>query len=119
MIIFVELFSLEDDSLKVFPISLQKSFLRKSEQQKMSFFPSFFNDKKRSSILDEEPFGEKCQKLNKLKCPLRLEWRDFPGVQWLRLRASTAGGTCLIPGQETNIPNIKSSRFFLAFVSLC
>ena len=38
MIVFVELFSLEDDSLKVFPISLQKSFLRKSEQRKMSFF---------------------------------------------------------------------------------
>ena len=52
MIVFVELFSLEDDSLKVFPISLQKSFLRKSEQRKMSFFffLSFFNDKKRSSI---------------------------------------------------------------------
>ena len=38
MIVFVEWFSLEDDSLKVFPISLQKSFLRKSEQQKNVIF---------------------------------------------------------------------------------
>ena len=27
-------------------------------------------------------------------------------VQWLRLRASTAGGTGLIPGQETNILHV-------------
>lgn len=41
MIVIVELFSLEDGGLKVFPISLQKCFLRKSEQWKMSFFPHF------------------------------------------------------------------------------
>ena len=46
MIVFVELFSLEDDSLKVFPISLQKSFLRKSEQWKMSFFSHFLRLKR-------------------------------------------------------------------------
>ena len=28
-------------------------------------------------------------------------------VQWLGLRASTAGGTGLIPGQGTNIPQAK------------
>ena len=37
---------------------------------------SLFNEKK-SSTWDEESFGGKCQKPgNKLKCPLRLEWRD-------------------------------------------
>ena len=33
---------------------------------------------------------------------LRMNKRGFPGVQWLRPRASTAGGS--IPGQETKIP---------------
>ena len=31
--------------------------------------------------------------------------RDFPGVQWLRLHSSTAGGAGSIPGWETNIPH--------------
>ena len=32
-------------------------------------------------------------------------WRDFLGVQWLRLCASTAGDTSLISGQGTKIPH--------------
>ena len=46
MIVIVELFSLEDGGLKVSPISLQKSFLRKSEQWKMSFFSHFLRLKR-------------------------------------------------------------------------
>ena len=30
---------------------------------------------------------------------------DFPGIQWLRLQASNAGGVGLTPGQGTKIPN--------------
>ena len=32
-------------------------------------------------------------------------YRDFPAVQWLGLRASTAGGAGLIPGQGAKIPH--------------
>ena len=34
------------------------------------------------------------------------ESRDFLAVQWLRLCASTAGGTGLIPDQETRILHV-------------
>ena len=30
---------------------------------------------------------------------------DFPGVQWLKLHTSNAGGSGLIPGQEAKIPH--------------
>ena len=49
--------------------------------------------------------------------------RDFPGVQWLRLRALTAWDTSLIPSQETKIPhasgqknpNVNQKRYFNRF----
>ena len=33
--------------------------------------------------------------------------QDFPGVQWLRLHPSTAGGRSLIPDQGARIPHAK------------
>ena len=36
--------------------------------------------------------------------------RDFPGVQWLRLRALTAWDTSLIPRQETKIPHASGQK---------
>ena len=35
--------------------------------------------------------------------PMKNREKDFPAVQWLRLRASTAGGMGLIPGGGTEI----------------
>ena len=34
-----------------------------------------------------------------------VNFRDFPGVHWLRLCASTAGSSGLIPGQRTKFPH--------------
>ena len=38
------------------------------------------------------------------KSTMQYHLGTFLAVQWLRLSASTAGGTDLIPGQETEIP---------------
>ena len=40
----------------------------------------------------------------------KLKIGDFLTVQWLRLRASTAGGAGLIPGQGTKIPHAMQSK---------
>ena len=34
-----------------------------------------------------------------------VNFREFPGVQWLGLHTSTAGGTGSIPGHGTKIPH--------------
>ena len=41
---------------------------------------------------------------------LRRELETSLAVQWLRLRASTAGGTDSIPGQGTKIPTCHMAR---------
>ena len=38
------------------------------------------------------------------KCLRKRQRWEFPGVQWLRLHTSAAGGMGSIPGQETKIP---------------
>ena len=38
---------------------------------------------------------------------IKIRMEGFPGVRWLRLRAPTAGGTCLIPGLVTKIPHVS------------